>query len=39
LAIIELLGSELSVKKAEKAAAKAEADKAKAAKKPKADKE
>ena len=38
LAVIELLGSELSVKKAEKAAAKAEADKAKAAKKPKADK-
>ena len=38
LAIIELLGSELSVKKAEKAAAKAEADKAKAGKKPKAEK-
>jgi len=38
LAVIELLGSELSVKKAEKAAAKAEADKAKASKKPKSDK-
>ena len=38
LAIIELLGSELSVKKAEKAAAKAAADKAKAGKKPKAEK-
>ena len=38
LAIIELLGSELSVKKAEKAAAKAAAEKAKTAKKPKAGK-
>lgn len=38
LAIIELLGSELSVRKAEKAAAKAEADKSKAAKKSKSDK-
>ena len=38
LAIIELLGSELSVKKAEKVAAKAAADKAKAAKKPKSGK-
>ena len=38
LAIIELLGSELSVKKAEKAAAKAEADKSKAARKAKSDK-
>jgi large subunit ribosomal protein L17 len=37
LAVIELLGSELSVKKAEKAAEKAEAEKAKAAKKPKAN--
>jgi len=38
LAIIELLGSELTVKKAEKAAAKAEEEKAKASKKPKSDK-
>ena len=38
LAIIELLGSELSVKKAEKAAAKAAADKAKAGKKSKPEK-
>jgi len=38
LAIIELLGSELSVRKAEKAAAKAEEEKAKASKKPKSDK-
>jgi large subunit ribosomal protein L17 len=38
LAIIELLGSELSVRKAEQAAAKAEADKSKAAKKSKSDK-
>ena len=38
LAIIELLGSELSVKKAEKAAAKAAADKAKSGKKPKPEK-
>ncbi|MBM3801592.1 MAG: 50S ribosomal protein L17 [Acidimicrobiia bacterium] len=37
LAVIELLGSELSVKKAEKAAAKAEAEKAKASKKPKSE--
>ncbi|MCI0422194.1 MAG: 50S ribosomal protein L17 [Acidobacteria bacterium] len=38
LAVIELLGSELSIKKAEKAAAKAEAEKAKAAKKTKPEK-
>jgi large subunit ribosomal protein L17 len=38
LAIIELLGSELSVKKAEKAAAKAEAEKKSKDKKPKPEK-
>ncbi|MSO23995.1 MAG: 50S ribosomal protein L17 [Acidobacteria bacterium] len=38
LAIIELLGSELTVRKAEQAAAKAEADKSKSAKKSKSDK-
>ena len=38
MAVIELLGSELSVKKAEKAAAKVEKDKSKAAKKPKTEK-